>query len=281
MRGNDENRMMRPLSDPRDATICVVGTVRNGGKTLARDIERLSATTQAFASRRFFIVESDSSDNTVAELETLRQTRADFAFESCGKLANQMPLRTQRISFCRNRCVDFVKGLPDEATDFILVADLDGINSRISAASLLSCWQLPVPWDVCTGNRVGRYYDIFALRCAGWVEEDCFREAKALSATLDPNLARYLTTEAKMIKIPKDHRPIKVESAFGGIGLYRSNVYRQGRYDGLDEIGAETCEHVAFHRMLGECGAEIYINPSMIAGGIKEFPGKNLLRLLK
>ncbi len=280
MLGNENTGTLPPLPNPQDATICVVGTVRNGGKTLARDIERLAETTQAFASRRFFIVESDSSDNTVAELEALRRRRTDFAFETCGILAEQMPLRTQRISFCRNRCVDYVKELPSEAADFILVADLDGINSRISSASLLSCWQLRVPWDVCTGNRVGRYYDIFALRCTGWVEEDCFREAKALSARLAPKLARYLTTEAKMIKIPKDHQPIKVESAFGGIGLYRGSVYRQGRYEGLDELGAETCEHVAFHRMLGECEAEIYINPRMIAGGVKEFPGKNLLRAL-
>jgi glycosyltransferase involved in cell wall biosynthesis len=265
---------------PEAASICIVGTARNCGRTIAAGIDRFAKVTARFASRRFFIVESDSDDGTVAALEALRTRRPDFQYESCGRLAARMPLRTERIAYGRNRCVEFVRDLA-EPVDYVLVADLDGVNGKIQEAALLSCWELAVDWDVCAANRGGRYYDIFALRCPGWVEGDCFAEARQLATRLDPKLARHLTAEARMITIPPEHPPIAVESAFAGLGIYRRDAFVRGQYQGLAADGAETCEHVSFHRDIGAAGGAIYINPRMIAGGSPEFFGKDLLRWLK
>jgi hypothetical protein len=51
----------------------------------------------------------------------------------------------------------------------------------------------------------------------------------------------------------------RVNSCFGGLGLYRAEALLGFSYDGSD------CEHVPLHRKLLEGGYEgVYLNPSQI-----------------
>ncbi|PWT88030.1 MAG: hypothetical protein C5B56_09490 [Proteobacteria bacterium] len=68
----------------------------------------------------------------------------------------------------------------------------------------------------------------------------------------------------RMIKIPSWARPVRVLSAFGGIGVYRWDLAVVGRYVGIDARDRETCEHVAFNRSVREAGGLLYIHPSLI-----------------
>jgi hypothetical protein len=266
---------------PEQTTITIVGTVRNGGRSLAADVARLAAATEGFAARRFFISESDSDDDTVDQLRRLEKARDDFAFESAGRLAPSMPLRTERIAHGRNRCVDYVRQLAGSPDDVVLVADLDGINDRLTAGGLRSCWDLPVRWDVCTANRGGAYYDIYALRCAGWVDEDCVKATDLLAERMDRTLASWLVTRSRMIVLPRTHPPILVESAFGGLGIYRRAVFDGFVYEGLAPDGSEICEHLSAHRQIVDAGGAIYINTAMVGGGRPPFPGKKMLQSIK
>ncbi|WP_181703530.1 hypothetical protein [Chthonobacter albigriseus] len=266
-------------SEAQKPSVVIVGTIRNGTRSLIRDIKRLDAATAGFGRRTYFVVESDSSDGTVRMLEALSAKRSDFNFRSFGQLASEMPLRTQRLAFCRNACIEFVFTSP-ERHDFVLVADLDNINDGINEEGLMSCFAIDQKWDVCTANRFGRYYDVFALRCDDWVEDDCFAALDRLGQKLDRAVARKLLVEGKMITIPPEHPAIEVKSAFAGLALYRQEVYVSSRYEGLTADGREVCEHVAFHAGITSNGGKILINPRMQAGGRPEFGGKNLLRML-
>ena len=54
---------------------------------------------------------------------------------------------------------------------------------------------------------------------------------------------------------------IKVDSAFGGFALYKSKSFMVSEYD----PSANGCsEHVDFHRNLGKCNYQFFINTSLI-----------------
>jgi hypothetical protein len=54
--------------------------------------------------------------------------------------------------------------------------------------------------------------------------------------------------------------PTRVNSAFGGMTIYRTEVFLKGVYSGYD------CEHVCFHKHLADLGIDfkLGLNPSQI-----------------
>jgi hypothetical protein len=64
---------------------------------------------------------------------------------------------------------------------------------------------------------------------------------------------RYLGFSSKLIS---------VNSAFGGIGIYKSWCFFKADY--RDDSHSHECEHVSFHRKLEVDGARMYINPRFI-----------------
>ena len=55
-----------------------------------------------------------------------------------------------------------------------------------------------------------------------------------------------------------------MESAFGGLALYRREAFAGVRYVGLDASGAECCEHVGLHAQMRAAGHRLYIHPALI-----------------
>jgi len=63
-----------------------------------------------------------------------------------------------------------------------------------------------------------------------------------------------------MISIPWDSDWIEVDSAFGGLALYRASCLRGCFYS---SEGREVCEHVVLHRKIKDNGGKIFINPGL------------------
>jgi hypothetical protein len=57
---------------------------------------------------------------------------------------------------------------------------------------------------------------------------------------------------------------IEVDSAFGGLGIYKRDALLAGRYIGLDDAGNEACEHIYFHTNLRKAGYRIFINCALV-----------------
>jgi len=93
-------------------------------------------------------------------------------------LQTKITSRIERIAFCRNKYLAELNY--NKNIDYVVVADLDGINSRITKNSVLTCWKRD-DWDVCTANQIGPYYDIYALRHPLWQNNDCLQEFNFLS----------------------------------------------------------------------------------------------------
>ena len=69
---------------------------------------------------------------------------------------------------------------------------------------------------------------------------------------------------SRMIEIGEADDWIEVDSAFGGLGIYKIDFLRGLRYKGLNDHGEELCEHVPFHKAIKANGGRIFINPSLI-----------------
>jgi hypothetical protein len=246
-----------------EARVLVAGVARNCGRSLPATVSALERATTGFKSREFLIIESDSTDDTVEKLAAL-EARGRIAYWSLGNLKAQFSLRTERIAHCRNQIVAHVRNREVQDLDFVILADLDGVNSNVTRDAIEDGWRRDEPWDVLTANQREFYYDIWALRHHYWSPVDCWEAARELEPLFGRRTARRLAVTSKQVRIQAGAGLIEVESAFGGLGIYTAEAYSAGTYTGTKGDGEELCEHVPFHAELRARGFRIYINPALL-----------------
>ena len=144
------------------ANLVVIGTARNCATTLAADLASLARALKAFPNLHWFVVESDSEDDTVKVLQNFKTNVPNFNFVSLGNLSESMHLRTERLAHCRNRCLDeFQDNLAFVDAEYVAIADLDGTQSLLTQEGVMSCFERS-EWGACFANQEGSYYDIWA-----------------------------------------------------------------------------------------------------------------------
>jgi hypothetical protein len=246
--------------------ILVAGLARNCENSIHRDVLKINKALANFTNISWLVIESDSEDSTLNSLKDLQRKVQGFDFYTFGRLQGKLPLRTERIAYCRNK---YLEELEDNSKyqdiKYLVVADLDGINDKLTQDGFESCWSRD-NWNVCTANQSAPYYDIWALRHPIWNPGDC-RQVKNFykDCGLSEYCAFLYAVSSKMITIQSNSDWIKVDSAFGGLGIYKKDVIRLSRYVGIDKTGREVCEHVSFHKSLKiNQSANIYINPQLV-----------------
>lgn len=248
-----------------DKEVLILGICRNVENDLESDVRRLLAAFSDFSEVYFRIVESDSSDSTLMVLEKLATQIPNFEYVSYGDLKLEIPSRVERIAYCRNKCLDIMRSdgrLRD--CSYVAVSDLDGVNSLLDRNGVLSCW-IRDDWDACTANQLGPYYDVYALRHTDWSPDDCWRyEYQLVKQGMNPISAREKAVYSRQKKIPASSPWINVDSAFGGLAIYKRESLVNATYSGLDLDGAEICEHVTLHATMKADGRNLYINPRLI-----------------
>lgn len=267
------------MNDVCTKTLLVVGLARNCGKTIQADIKRLLAALGSFQNLHWLVIESDSQDDTVTALQVLEKEVRNFRYISLGNLRGTLPLRTQRIAHCRNRYLEELRNAAGyRDVDYIVAADLDGINTLLTADAFLSCWARD-DWDVCAANPRGPYYDIWALRHERWSPNDCWAHYKFLSDHgLGAEKAMWAAVFSRMITLDERSEWVRVDSAFGGLAVYRRQALEGASYIGLSVDGGEICEHVTLHTQLAAKGCRMFINPRLINTAFTQH--SNQLRLL-
>ena len=259
--------------------VLIVGVVRNCQNTFEKEFDRLLRSCESIDIVGSYFVESDSNDKTIEVLEQIKLKRENFHFVSLGILSSRFPNRIRRIRYCRNRYVFHIrKNYSVHELDFVIVADMDGINSSLNRFSVDSCFKTDY-WDAIFSNQFFGISDLLALRVPNWIEGDYLVELensrqnlrmKSDPKTLCEKVVRYLQYDKtrqqviynRMRYIGIGKNLISVNSAFGGIGIYRSWCFFDSDYS---EAGnADVCEHVSLHNKLKSRGANLYINPRFI-----------------
>jgi glycosyltransferase involved in cell wall biosynthesis len=250
---------MRPIAL---SNVLVCGTARNVASKIESFLEVCDGSFSGFNSLQYLICESFSTDRTVEELEELARKRSNFNWFTDSTIDINERLRTNRIASARNQIIKKVR--TDYSTvDYIVMADLDGVNRDLTQKSVESCWRLE-EWDMVSANQPLKYYDIWALRASGWSETDCWAEYEELRLSMSKREARRKAVTSKMRSITRSHAPIKVRSAFGGLAIYKKNVFLEGTYKGFTTDGVEVCEHVSFHQDLLDKNRSLFINPRLV-----------------
>jgi glycosyltransferase involved in cell wall biosynthesis len=258
-----------------DLTVLVVGLARNCEQTLSRDINRIALALGGVSSVHWFVVESDSEDESIRVLQELQGKRDNFRHVSLGQLRDEIPLRTDRLAHCRNVYLrEFRENPLYSNVDLVIIADLDGINVRLTRRGFESCF-LRDDWGACFANQAGPYYDIWALRHPLWSPNDCWEQYAFLNKIVDkPFRNRRASVYSKMIRIPQTSSWIQVNSAFGGLGIYKARILGSAEYP---TATADTqCEHVVFHQKLVDQGHSLFINPSLVNAGFTEHSWKGI-----
>ena len=247
----------------KDRSVLVTGLARNVAKHLHIEIIKIeNELKKVFNLVNFLIIESDSNDDTLEVLENLKKTKNNFNYRCLGQLDRTYPNRIERLTLCRNTYVQEIReNKMYSKTEFIMVIDFDLKNNRLNLTVLKDLIDKN-NWSGLFANQTGSYYDIYALRKKDWVEKDCFSEYRQLKKRYKPEKAKEIAIWSKMIKISKTAKMISVDSAFGGLGLYRKNLFLEHDYSNDSNDYFES-EHVAFHKKIKELQGTLLIVPSL------------------
>lgn len=256
--------------------ITIAGAARNCARTLEAAVLLISNAFGIARTVKWIVVESDSDDKTRRVLADIQASRAGFKFHSLGKLRDVIPARTERIAHCRNIYLQEFLFSPEYAcSDYLVVADLDGVNSLLTADGVESCF-IRNDWSAVFANQLGPYYDIWALRHSLWCPDDCWREVdKMTSNSISYSQATWKKVWSRMITVDRDWRWIEVESAFGGLGIYTRSALSGASYNGYTSEHStvfqnQVCEHVSVNEKIVRAGGKLFINPSLINDDFNE-----------
>jgi glycosyltransferase involved in cell wall biosynthesis len=269
--------------------ILLVGTVSNVAKTIEKELKVVLKALTMFDSVQVFLVESDSTDGTVKILEKIALKNRNFEFIALEKLKDKYPNRIARIAYCRDI---YVRHIRDNSVinkwDYVVVADLDGMNFKLRKNGIQSCFETYVDWDGVMANQKFGYYDIYALRAPGWVEGDCFEELEIVKKnSIPPKQSRYKLLNffrnfrhfdklrnsviyERMRVLPKKYGFINVQSAFGGFAIYKSDIFLSNNYDNPREDKIIS-EQVTFHLNSMVSELKFFINPELINNSINVY----------
>ena len=282
-----EANLLRIAKEETDVLFC--GIVRNGGKYLERNLQRLKHSASFFRESKMFIYENNSTDNTKDILKEYEQNNeynlevlsediddADYemqddAFNRCTKIAN-----------ARNKYMDVVR---EDASKFpaTVMVDLDligGWSYEGLYANVVHLLNNPLFGNITGVTSYGvittvsnhwskldlesvspqeyAMYDSFTFRSLDW-----FREEK--EANKEKGLDKRTQATYNNIKRPLGNAI--VGSNFGGLGIYKSTEirdlrYRSQQYDD-DSVQADV-EHVPFHRDIFNNGKKLSINNRLL-----------------
>lgn len=260
--------------------LLIVGTITNPTKKLKHDLDSIISSLGKEYEIEVYLVESDSKISSHRYMDELLRSRKNIIFCKMGSLRRNIPDRVERIRYCRNNYVSYIReNYSERAWDHILVADLDGMNSKLTKVGMESSIKLLKRFDAVFANQKFGYYDLYALREEKWMPKDPFiefhervsdiRRRKNFRYFQRSRTRRIVFREktkliyGKMIRIKENDHPIEVDSAFGGLGIYNPRVFLESNYDSVDTSILQS-EHVDLHFKARQLGFKFVINPKMI-----------------
>jgi len=259
----------------------IIGCARSVAAHLPSTLAQIDAIRSLWLDAAVVIAENGSTDSTKQLLAEYAATKSHTHILTLDE-ANSISSRTERLALVRNRLLDFVHATYP-SFDYVLSVDLDGILDGFKSSGLTDLFKsFPTDtWDAVFANVTGKYYDIWALRSAEMgITYDCWDMIRHLQ--LEGGVSRAdakaaCVTQFQTVIKASPSRLLPVESAFGGLGLYRLAATRGCTYVGYTQAcscemiafnhaqcAPETCEHVSFHKDMVAKGAKLFICSSLL-----------------
>lgn len=247
--------------------IVFIGLARNIENKITHCVNQLTQLGENAKEYKIVIFENDSTDNTKKAIHNLANSNNNISFLSEDYNRPQFgPVqdteRTMALAEYRNQLKDYVaKNFVDY--DFVVVTDLDFVDFSLDGCYNSFGWLAnhSDTIDAIAGNSFEYKnvtvaeqkslwnYDSWAFRYTWWNQ----------LPVLDSMTYNGMLWFGFFI-MPVGSRIIPVNSAFGGMSIYKTEQFIQGLYDGFD------CEHVCFHYSLKQKipSFQMVVNPSQI-----------------
>jgi hypothetical protein len=258
----------------KDKKIIILGLVRNLENSLYDNVVSISTISKYCSNISFFLYENDSIDNTANVLKKCKLEIKNFNYLSDtlnlrsfghqtleSKLELKSTERTLSLAKHRNVCLSYVRDNSDKF-DFVIVMDMD--FEKFSLDGILNSfgWFSENYADALVGTSL-QFKNLFSSEQKNLWNYDCW----AYRGSWWEDLQKYSNNYGydPMLwfgfwQLPIGSKPIQVNSAFGGIGIYKTQHYINVEYEGHD------CEHVCLHKNLKNKYPDykLCINPSQL-----------------
>ncbi len=249
----------------------IVGAARDCAAGLRATLPRLERFKQTFDEVSYIIATNDSKDETENILEEWAKEQHRVEIIKLDHLADNVPQRTARLAIIRNICLSRLRGDTNLEFDYFVVVDLDGVNAKLIDEPSFSdaIASAPPDWGGVFANQRTKYYDIWALRHEDWCPIDCWQEVRKASGGFFRRKVRRERAVKRYVRLRQKHIsqnafPLSVDSAFGGLGVYKVSAIKGAFYVGMTIGWQEVCEHVAFNSMIRANCSSLYILPSLL-----------------
>ena len=213
----------------------IIGLAYNCDKVIETNIKRCQYLGQFFKDYKITILENGSTDYTSDRIKrSTSYKEIELISESVSK-PEFSPLDKNRFSYLANLRNKLLSTIFDRKQDYLMVYDFD----ILGGFSYHGIFHSIFTQKNCVSNGIlykdneRRFYDTIAYR-----ENDPIKPKE--------NIGKLRFDRGLPLR--------KVNSAFGGLGLYKWNDVKDKRYSG--EYG---CEHISFHQ-----GLDLYLNPNQI-----------------
>lgn len=247
--------------------IAIIGLARNIGHTIHNSINRLSRLGETAKEYKIIIFENDSQDNTKSVIEDIKKNHPNlisihnhYNRPQFGQVQDSE--RTMALAEYRNILKEYIQqNLSDY--DFVVVSDMDFIDFSDTGCYNSFGWlaRHDNSIDAIAGNSFEYKnvtiaeqkslwnYDSWAFRYTWWNQ----------LPVLDSMTFNGMLWFGFFI-MPVGSSIIPVNSAFGGMTIYKTKYFCSGAYDGYD------CEHVCFHYSIKQAMPtfQLVVNPSQI-----------------
>ena len=245
-----------------ESKVVVVGLARQIADIVPLTKKRLESLDKRFGGFGVCVVENDSTDGT-AELFEEWDAPFDVDVESSDLGRPHLPAsrgaeRTVALAEYRTQCQDMVRELHDDA-DYVIVMDYDSWGGFLEEGILTSLYYLERGhYAGMASVGLGQIEQFKLDGKYAWFNYDAWAHRPTWSWRQYPEMWYHHLIP------PFGCPPIEVNSAFGGLAVYKTEHYLAGTYGGT-LFGVGDCEHVVFHRSIAREQYEtMALNPSSV-----------------
>lgn len=271
----------------RNKKIVFAGLAKDCSKYLPFVLKNIELISKIFLKSYYVFVENGSTDNTKNILNSWQENYRDNSYLIDLNEISSIPIRGLRLEIARNSYISFIKQKLDlRNSDFLMVLDMDDANiydfkieEFITAFDFL---ETNANIAAIFPNQIGTYYDLWALRHLTRCPNDIWEEVfdYHFKHNVNDMTAFNEVFANKISSINYNIPPIKVDSAFGGFGIYKMGpvINNSSAYLGskvkilINKEGTSTfkrwqvCEHVNFNLGIKNQGKDLYMLPNLING---------------
>lgn len=214
-------------------SIVFVGLARDCESVIKLNIDLLLKLGNYFKDFKIIVFENDSRDDTRKILSKIKIDNVQIIY--LPSLDVKYLERTERLAYIRN--IGLNEALKTNF-DYYCPVDLDGVLTtngyEFDINGFLSNFYYEEFWDAVFPVSHGFYYDLWALRHSQLSPDDwMIAESKGISA-LGIDIIRSREIFTRQYDLRKMSGWLKVNSAFGGIGIYKMNCIQNLQYVGKE-----------------------------------------------